>query len=503
MKGQYWKICLCAVLAFGLVAMSGVFAQGSPGIPKHPRDLKYSRLDFTPPQASTYRVVLSNGVVGYFVEDHDLPLVNVSVTVKAGSYLDPAGKEGLASAVGSQMRAGGTQRWKAEEFDEETDFLAANISSGIGGASGFASVNYLAKNADKALELFFEMLKHPAFQQDRLDLFKSQSLQQMERRNDSTASIEGREWNRLLRGEKHFTNAFTTKSSIESLTREDLLAFQKKFIHPGNILLAVSGDFQTADMKARLEKAMADWTFVREAGVPVPKPEFEPVPGLYMIHKADVNQGRVSIGHIGIQQGNPDEIAVDLMNDILGGSGFTSRITNRVRSDEGLAYSAGSSYAAGDFYQGVFRAGFQSKSATCAQATQIVFDEIQRIRNEKVTAEELETIKNSAIETFPRLFSSAGAIASTFANDEFIGRNPKYWQAYRDKVRAVTVEEIQRVAQKYLVPEKLVVLAVGNVDDMLKGDPDKTQYSFMKFARDGKVNRMPLPDPLTMIYPKQ
>jgi zinc protease len=414
MKGKFWKIWLCSVLALGLAFMSGVYGQGGAAIPKHPKELKYTRLDFTPPLASTYRAVLGNGVVGYFVEDHDLPLVNISVTVKAGSYLDPAGKEGLASAVGSQMRAGGTQRWKADDFDEEADFLAANISSGVGGSSGFASVNFLAKDADKALEMFFDMLKNPAFQQDRLDLFKSQSLQQMERRNDATASIEGREWSRLLRGEKHFTNAFSTKSSIESLSREDLVAFHKKYFHPGNFLLAVSGDFKTADMKARLEKAMSAWTFDKEAAVPVPKPNFAPVAGVYMVNKADVNQGRVAIGHVGIQQGNPDEIAVDLMNDILGGSGFTSRITNRVRSDEGLAYSAGSTYSAGDFYEGVFRASFQSKSATCAQATQIVFEEIQRIRDEKVTAEELETIKNSAIETFPRIFSSAAAIASTF-----------------------------------------------------------------------------------------
>jgi zinc protease len=131
-----------------------------------------------------------------------------------------------------------------------------------------------------------------------------------------------------------------------------------------------------------------------------------------------------------------------------------------------------------------------------------VFEEIQRIRNEKVTAEELETIKNSAIETFPRIFSSAAAIASTFANDEFTGRDPKFWQTYRDKVRSVTADEIQRVAQKYLLPDKLVILAVGNVDDMLKGSPDKPQYSFMKHAKEGKVNRIPLPDPLTMVYPK-
>jgi len=215
-----------------------------------------------------------------------------------------------------------------------------------------------------------------------------------------------------------------------------------------------------------------------------------------------VNQGRVTMGHLGIQRGNPDEVAVGLMNDILGGSGFTSRITNRVRSDEGLAYSAGSGMAPGVYYPGVFRAAFQSKSATVAQAVQIIIEEIDRIRTAKVSAEELDTVKNSAIEVFPRQFSSAAVVAGLFASDELTGRDSKYWTTYRDRVRAVTVDDVQRVAQKYLQPDNLVILAVGNADDMLKGNPDKPVYSFEKLRKGSAIVRIPLPDPNTMVYPK-
>jgi predicted Zn-dependent peptidase len=149
-----------------------------------------------------------------------------------------------------------------------------------------------------------------------------------------------------------------------------------------------------------------------------------------MVDKPDVNQGRVSIGHLGIMRGNPDEYAIDMMNEILGGSGFTSRITTRVRTDEGLAYDAGSSFSAGVYYEGQFRAEFQSKSATAAQATQIVLEEIRKMRDEKVSPEELEIVKNQAIEVFPRIFATASAIAGTFASDEFTGRDPKYWETY-------------------------------------------------------------------------
>jgi predicted Zn-dependent peptidase len=189
------------------------------------------------------------------------------------------------------------------------------------------------------------------------------------------------------------------------------------------------------------------------------------------------------------------------MNDILGGGGFTSRIMSRVRSDEGLAYSAGSSFGLGIYYPGNFRASFQSKNPTTSQAIDIVMEEINRVRTTKVTDEELVTAKNSAIEVFPRIFATAAQVASTFAQDEYTKRPADYWTTYRDRIRAITADDVQRVAQKYLQPDKLVVLVVGNIDEITKGNPDKPQYSLLKIAKDGQIRRIPLPDPLTMVYP--
>jgi zinc protease len=202
----------------------------------------------------------------------------------------------------------------------------------------------------------------------------------------------------------------------------------------------------------------------------VPKPTQTPVAGVYAVHKADVNQGRVSIGHTGSTRDNPDAYALEVMNDILGGGGFTSRIMSRVRSDEGLAYSAGR-LRDGGLYPGAFRAAFQSKSATTSQAVQIVLDEINRIRTSKVTAEELETSKNASIGTFPLVFATAAQTAATFAQDEYTKRPADYWDTYRQRIAAITADDVQRVAQKYLDPSKLVILVVGNIDDITKGNP--------------------------------
>jgi zinc protease len=478
-------------------------AGNNSALPANPRDLKFPTLVYDPPNASKYRHQLSNGVVAYLAEDHDLPLVNVSVLIRTGSYLDPKGKEGLAAMMGHQMRAGGTTHLSASQFDEEAAFLAAEISSGAGDTQGSANLNCLSKDIDHGMELLVDMLKNPAFQPDRLQLYKNQTLQALERRNDQTASIQGREWARLMRGDNHFLTAWTTKASIDSISREDLLAFHKRCVNPENFMLAVSGDFNTPAMLARLEKALAGWPSSKEKVPPVPKPNFTPAPGVYVVNKPDVNQGRVSIGHLGTLRDNPDFYALNIMDDVLGGSGFTSRLVSRVRSDEGLAYSVGSDFGFGVYFEGLFQSSFQSKSATVAQATAIVLEEIDRIRKEKVSPEELETAINYRVEVFPRYFATAAAIASTFAQDEYTQRKPGFWDTYRQRIRSVTAEDVLRVAEHYLHPDKLVILAVGNVEDMLKGNPDNPQYSLTKFAGDGKIHRIPLPDPVTMIYPKE
>ena len=490
-----WLALAAAVAALAPLA-------GQEGIPKHPSELKYPPQSYTPPRAADYRHKLSNGAVAYLVEDHDFPLINVSVLIRTGKYLEPTGKTGLSQLTGAQIRSGGTTSKPPAVFDEEAAFLAANIASGISDVSGQASLNCLAKDIDTALDLFVDMLRNPGFAEDRLKLAKSQMLQMMERRNDSTASIEAREFDRLLRGPDFFTTIPATKPSVEAISRQDLIDFHAKYYFPANFVLAVSGDFETKKMLARLEKALGGWPSRAERIPDVPKPTFTFKPGFYLVDKKGVNQGRVRMGHLGVTFANPDHLAVSMMNSVLGGGGFTSRIMSRVRSDEGLAYQASSVFTHGVHYDGSFFVLFQTKSATVAQAVSIVEEEIERMRKEKVSAEELATEVSRAVESFPRRFSTASAKAGQFAEDHFNKMPEDYWMKYRDRLRALTPDEIQRVAQKYLHPGELAVLAVGEVDVMLKGNPDKPQFSISKLPGGQAVTRIALPDPLTMVYPE-
>lgn len=487
---------LSALLAAAGLALVAAGPAAAQPIPDHPDRLAFEPIAFEPPSAKDHRVVLKNGMVVFIAEDRALPLVNIAITVRVGSWLDPEGKEGLAAYAGTLMRRGGTRSLTAEQLDERLDFLAAQVSTGIGPVSGSASLNCLSDNLDEALALFVEMLREPRFQEDRLALAKEQSLQEMKKRNDDSADIEAREWNVLLYGPGHFTNRFTTEASVRSISREDLVSFHRRYVHPAHMIAAVSGSFSRPEMIGKIERAFAGWPSKKETVPPVPT-SFGPVgPGLYRVEK-DVNQGRVSIGLPTVWRTSPDVYALEVMNEILGGSGFTSRITRTVRSNEGLAYSAGSGLSFGVFYPGRFRAAFQSKSRSVPYATSLVMEEIRRMREETVTAEELDTVKSSLVQTFPSSFASKAQSMAIFASDEYTGREASWWTTYRDRIRAVTAADVQRVAREHLVPEKMMVLVVGKQAEIDLGD-EKHPATLASLAPGGKVTPLPLRDPMTM-----
>ncbi len=463
-------------------------------IPDRPEKIVFEPLSYEPPSAAAFRRQLRDGTVVFLAPSHEFPLVNVVMTFKGGSSRDPVEIPGLASMTARLLREGGVENISPAELDETLDFLATEISVSASDTFTTARMNCLKQNLDESLSLFMAILRNPAFDEGRLKTTKARLLESLKQRNDNASSILGREWRQLLYGTEHFEGSQPTGESVAAISRSRLAEMHQQLFHPGNVIIAVSGDFEEQDILSRLERLLGDWEHGKDVPDPI-APSVTLEPGLYHVHK-DIPQGKVILGLRSITRNNSDLIPLLLLDEILGAGGFTSRLMQQVRSNEGLAYSVRSTVTPKVYYPGDFRVSFESKNATVALATKIVLNEINKIRDEPVTEEELETAKQSLIETFPRQFESKSRMLRVFVNDEWTGRPKDFWKTFREKVKSVSREDIQRVAQQYLDPDQMAILVVGNWEKIAPGDLEKRAQMDEFF--DGRVTHLPSRDPITL-----
>ncbi len=485
---------LLATLAASLAISARAGAAAADDIPARPELLEFAPLRFDPPQAADHRHVLPCGVVVYLAPSRELPLVDLTMTFKGGAYLEPADRTGLAAMTGTMLRTGGTASLEPAALDERLDFLATEISIRCGATTSTASLDCLSSNFDESLALLVDMLREPRLDPAKQAVAVDRAIESMKQRNDDAGPILDREWAAAMYGRDHFEAREPTEGSIRSIDAEAMRGFAARVFNRGNVIVAVSGDFEPDAMLAKLDAALSGLPSGERMPDP-PAPTAEARPGVFHVEK-EIPQGKVYIGRRGIRRDDPDFFAALVMNEILGGGGFTSRIMKTVRSDEGLAYSAGSALEPGVWYEGEFRAGFQSKNPTVALAIKLIDREFERIRQEPVSDEELEVAKRSFIETFPRAFESKAAMLGIFVADEWTGRDPSYWSTYRDNVAAVTADDVQRVARRLLDPERMSVFVVGDWDAIAPGDP--AGRARMADFFDDQAEHLPLRDPLTL-----
>lgn len=427
-----------------------------------PERLKITSLRFDPPEP--HRSVLPNGMVVYLLEDHDLPIVNVTAYVKAGSIYEPADRLGLASLVGSLLRTGGTESMTGDQFDEALERIAAVVESSIGLEYGTASLSVLTKNLDEGLRLFADMLTRPAFREDKLELARQQALEAIRRRNDEPSAVARREFARLVYGNDSPWSRIPTPNTVKAITRDDVKQFHARFFRPNNVILAVSGDIRRDDMLRRLQSLFAGWER-REVNLPAVAPVEERFqPGVYLIHMP-VPQTVITMGHLGVRRMSPERYAIQVMNAILGSEGFLSRMVTKVRTERGLAYTVGAAVSPGAD-RGLFRAVAMTSAPRAVEAVRLMRTVISDMQSAPPSEEEMRIAKDTIVNSFVFQYDTADKLVNARAELELLGYPPTYLKEFPEGISRVTREDVLSAAKKFLHPDRLVILVVGDRDQL-------------------------------------
>jgi len=408
------------------------------------------------------RIVLKNGMVLLLAEKHEIPMVTVSMAIKAGSVAEPAEKPGLASLTASLLTQGTAKR-TANQISREIDFIGGSLSVSGGDDYASAGLRVLKKDLRTGLDLLADVLLHPAFDQKEIDRKVKETLAAIRQSKDEPEVIAGEAFTKAVFGSHPYgkTND-DVEAYLPKLVRQDVAGFYSRRYGPNDAIIAVVGDVAEKEIVPLLNEYFKGWEPAEKAA---PSHSAPPAIGAVVVKKLDkkITQANIAMGHLGISRENPDYYAVMIMNYILGGGGFSSRLMDNIRDNRGLAYDVHSSFSA-QKEPGSFRVWVQTKSESANQAIEEIFKELNRIRTEPVTEKELADAKAYLTGSFPLRMDTSAKIAGMMTSMEIYNLGLDYPQMYPRLINAVTREDLLRVAKKYLDPEKIVVVVLGDQD---------------------------------------
>ncbi|MGH9381942.1 MAG: M16 family metallopeptidase, partial [Thermoanaerobaculia bacterium] len=411
---------------------------------------------------------LDNGMTVVLLEDRELPLVRMTALLHAGSRYEPAAKVSLAGIAAEVMRTGGTASKSGDEIDDFLEARAATIELSAGPSALSAHLDVLRQDVDAVLPLFVEILRQPAFAEDKIEVAKTAVTAGVARQNDDPQGILFREFDDLIYGEDSPWARVPTYASVGGISRDDLVAYYQAHVHPNRMVLGVLGDFEAAAMLAKVRQAFGDWPAGPAAG-PAPG-EIAAVhaqPGVYHVEKTDMTQANIAMGHLGVTRDNPDYYALEVMNEVLSG-GFASRLFSNVRSKKGLAYSVRGGVGAGWDHLGTTQMWMTTKTETTAAGIEALLDEARNLTAEPPTAEEMARAKESILNSFIFNFDSRAKILGRQVELAFYGYPLDWLERYRSGIEAVTLAQVRLAAAEYVHPDSFRILVVGPSEGMDK-----------------------------------
>jgi zinc protease len=452
-----------------LVALALCMCCAHSRVQREPRDR-----NVVPQRFTAARMVLPNGITVVAVENHKLPIFQAVLTVNVGALYDPEGKAGVANLTASLLDKGAAER-TATQIADELDYTGGDLDVRCGRVTTQISVHVLTEHTPVAMGLVRDMLTAPRFPEEEVSRNKTRILSEIIRAKEEPFSVVSYAFQELVyEGSPLVRPVLGYEKTLEAVNREDVALFHRDYYLPNNSVLVMVADYTTEEMIHIAGEYLGSWERRDLQALPVPSPELVGRTRVRLVDM-DINQSYIAFGNLGLRRSNPDYNAVRIMNYILGGGGFVSRITKSIRARQGLAYSAYSYFVPGPQYRGYFRAGLQTKIESTSQALNSLLEEIRRMRDEPVTPQELEDAKSFYQGSIPRQQESYGQIARLYGDREIYGLEDEYWIRDLEEIQSLGVEDIRRVAGEYLTPENYVVTIVTKVDSLKLDLEDVTE----------------------------
>jgi zinc protease len=457
---------LALIVCIGLVCGNRqLCAQAQKPSPQPWKQIPIPKLPAFHPQQPK-RIELPNGMVVFLQEDHELPMIDGTARIRGGERSVPANKTGLMDVYGEVWRTGGTKSQTGDQLDDYLEQRAAKVETGGSSDSTTVSWSCLKEDFDDVFKVFADLLRNPEFRADKIEIAQKGMYDGISRRNDDPSQIAGREAAKLAYGANTPYARVPEYATVAAVTRQDLVEWHGKYVHPNNMILGVVGDFDSAKMEARLREAFASWPKGPMANDAATEPA-PAKPGYYQVDKTDVNQSNIQMVALGITRKNPDYFALSVFNEAFGG-GFSSRLFNDIRTTKGLAYGVGGGVGSAWDHPGMLRLMVSTKSKTTIESIQALDEEIADLAKRPIDDEEIKRAKDSILNSFVFRFDSPEKVLQEKMAYEFYGYPLDFLENYQKEIEKVTPEDVARVAAKYLHRDQLAVLVVGNVAEFDK-----------------------------------
>jgi zinc protease len=412
------------------------------------------------------RIELKNGMVIFLQEDHELPLIDGTARIRGGSVNEPVAKTGLMDIYGEVWRTGGTKSQTGDQLDDFLEVRAAKVETGSSSDSTTISFSCLKADLDDVFKVFVDVLQNPEFRADKIDLAQKEEGDGISRRNDDVGEIAQRETVKLAYGADNPYARVPEYSTVAAITRQDLIDWHGKYVHPNNIILGISGDFDSAAMEARLRAVFDAWPSA--PSLPKNEIQYTPAkPGYYLVPKDDVNQSTIHMVALGTTRDNPDYYAISVFNAAFGG-GFSSRLFNDIRTKRGLAYGVSGGVGTNFGHPGILQISISTKSGTTVEAIKAADENIDNLATHPITEDEIQHAKDAILNAFIFRLDSPDKILGERMTYEYYGYPPDWLDKYQAEIKKVTAADVNRVAAKYLHKDQLAVLVVGNTKDFDK-----------------------------------